>query len=310
MSYNTAHFEDSIVEQVDKKIVMIFECEKLVLDSVVTFLKSTKSYEQTENFSAFIHLLIKIRFNIEAAHRLLPLLKDDYRFKTSINLLYRSCLDDTINIYYLLGYVLTDTATRNVSKDQSSLGNELDILHREFLKSACVIIESEIEGAKYYSKLNEEKYVPVPGNGNWKEEMINANSNLYNADKSAWKNNKEIRVTSHPMFEQQFPDSNNKIPDSSKITFIEKKGFERAFQLTQLFRYFSQYQHFSPKMHAFLLTTPEHDLEYYHQMLVEILCVMSECNQIIVTEDRDANRASIEAHILRVFELYNAVGQK
>lgn len=234
MSYNSVHFDKAIVENVDRKIRMISNCEELVLESVITFLKSTKSYEQAENFASFIHLIIKIRFNLEAAHRLLPLLQEDYRFKTSINLLYRSCLDDTINTYYLLGYVLTENATKKISAVQTSLGNELDILHREFLKSACVIIESETESAKYYCELNGQEYVPQAGNETWKQELIDANSHLYNTDKNTWKNNKDIRLTSHPIFEQQFPDGNGKVPDSSKIKFIKKKGFERTSQLTQL----------------------------------------------------------------------------
>ena len=281
------------------------QCETLVLDSIIAFLKSTKSIPQAENFDSFIHLIIKMRFNIDAAHQLLPLLKGDYRFKTSINVLYRSSLDDTINIYYLLGFVLTDNATKNISENQSSLGNELDILHRDFLKSACKIIEAEIESDKYYSKLNQIQYVAKSGNEGWMDEMIKANQHLFNSQKNAWKNNKEIRVSSKPLFKDIYPDGNSAISETSKIEFIQKKGFERSFQLTQLFKYFSQFQHFSPKMHDFLLTTPENDLEYYHKMLVEILCVVFECNQILITEDKQITKDIFNANILNLFKLYN-----
>lgn len=305
MNYNQAHFDTKVIENLNNKIDMIMQCETLVLDSIKTFLKSTKSFPQTENFTSFIHLIIKMRFNIDAAHQLLALLKGDYRFKTSINVLYRSSLDDTINIYYLLGFVLTDNPTKKISENQTSLGNELDILHRDFLKSACKIIEAEIKSDKYYSKLNQMEYVPKPGTDGWMDEMIKANQHLYNTDKNTWKNNKEIRMTSSPIFNNKYPEGNNAIPETSKIEFIQNKGFERSFQLTQLFKYFSQFQHFSPKMHDFLLTTPEHDLEYYHKMLVEILCVVFECDQILITENKQITKDIFNANIVNLFKLYN-----
>jgi len=225
LTYNAAHFGADVVEKMDKKIKVIYQCESLVLSSIKAFLKSTKNYEQTENFVPFIHLVIKIRFNLEAAHRLLPLLKADYRFKTSINLQYRSCLDDTINTYYLLGFVVVDNATKRVADKQPSLGNELDILHREFLKSIFVIIESEIETAQYYNKLCGKTYTLDENTKDWRQELIDGNSHLYNSDTNTWKNNKEIRVTSSTLFDRLFPLGNNKIPESGKIEFIKKKRF-------------------------------------------------------------------------------------
>jgi len=58
-------------------------------------------------------------------------------------------------------------------------------------------------------------------------------------------------------------------------------------------------------MHDFLLTTPEHDLGYYHKMLVELLCVVSECNQILITDGKEEVRALFTANIVKLLDLYN-----
>lgn len=226
-TYNTAHFSDEVVANNDHKISMVLQCEELVLDSLKMFLVSTKNYEQTDNFTPFIHLAVKMRFNLDSAHQLLQLLKSDYRFKTSINILYRSCLDDTINLYYLLGFVVVDNATKMPSALQPSLGNELDILHREFLKSTAIIIESEQDTARYYKELSGETYV-TPQESNWRKDMVDENLHLYNETEKRWKNNKEIRTSSSPLFANLFPSGNGKVPESGKMEFIRNKGFARS----------------------------------------------------------------------------------
>jgi hypothetical protein len=174
MNYNQAKFNKKIVSHLNHKIEMIMQCETLVLDRIIEFLKSLGDYAQNDNFASFIHLTIKMRFNIEAAHKLMPLLKEDYRSKTNINVLYRSLVDDITNIYCLLGHVLTENSTKKVSISQQSLGNELDILHRDFLKNAIKIIEAEIESDQYYCKLNSMPYVARSGQENWEQEIVSS----------------------------------------------------------------------------------------------------------------------------------------
>lgn len=187
MSYNSHHFDEQKNAVICKNIEMITQCEVVVLDCMKDFLLSCTGHAQKENFEVFIQLIIKMRFNVEGASKLLPLLKDDYRFKTSVNILYRASLDDIINIYYLLGYVIVD------NEIQISLGNELDILHRDFLKSAIKIIEGEFDAAKYHSEINNETYSIKSEDQNWKTELISANPHLYDEIKGNWKGNREIR---------------------------------------------------------------------------------------------------------------------
>lgn len=304
-TYNEAHFPNEQRDKIAQSIDMVEDCEQMVLDVLKTFLVSTRNYEQKENFTPFIHLAIKMRFNLDAAHQLLPSLRSDYRFKTSINLLYRACLDDTVNLYYLLGFVMVDNATKTASEKQPFLGYELDILHRDFMKSVVTIIESEVETAQYYAELNGGTYSLPDHDKNWKQDLIDANQDIYNETTQAWKNNKEIRGAEPNNFTDKYPSGNGKIAETGKMEFIKNRGYQRHSTLTQLFKYFSQYQHFSPKMHQFLLTTPENDLRYYHMMLVEILCVVFECNQILVTDDQEGIRSLFKQCIKDIFERYH-----
>ena len=302
MNYNDAHFEFKVIEKLNKKIEMLMKCEAIVLNSIKCFLMATNGHQQIENFESFIQLIVKMRFNIESAHTLMPLLKVDYRFKTSINVLYRSSLDDIINIYYLLKFVIMENSGTEISNVQTSLGNELDILHRDFLKSISKVVEAEIEAEKYFqdSDVNNESR-PFT----WRKEMIESNLHLFNQQKNDWKNNKEIRIASHGIFKNKYPSGNSFISESAKIDFIITGGFKRGFILTKLFKYFSQFQHFSPKMHQFLLSNAENDLEYYHKQLIEILCVVIECNQIITTDQKQVIEDMVNADIVLLIKLYN-----
>lgn len=299
MGYNSFHFDQKLNALVSDNTNMVSKSESIVLECLKSFLLSCNGHQQTQNFDVFIQLIIKIRFNVESAGFLLPQLADDYRFKTSVNLLYRASLDDIINIYYLLGYVVVN------NDSQVSLGNELDIMHRDFLKSAIKIIEGEIECEKYHCELQNIEYIPDSRQDGWKKKLIEANIHLYDQDKENWKGNKDIRSSSLSIFKDLFPTGNSFISESAKIEFIERKKFRRHFMLTLLFKYFSQYQHFSPKMHQFLLTSAEKDLDFYHKMLLEILCVVSECNEILNTNDRKKNKMMISKSIEDILVLHN-----
>lgn len=305
MNYNDAHFESKVIEKLNKKIDMIMKSEVIVLKSMKSFLMATNGHEQIGNFESFIQLIVKMRFNIESAHTLMPLLKVDYRFKTSINVLYRSSIDDIINIYYLLKFVIMENSGTAISYVQTSLGNELDILHRDFLKSISKVVEAEIEAEKYLEEINDSNDNTEPRPFTWKKEMIESNLHLFNQQKNDWKNNKEIRIASHGIFKDKYPSGNSFISESAKIDFIISGGFERGFILTKLFKYFSQFQHFSPKMHQFLLSNAENDLEYYHKQLIEILCVLIECNQIITTDQKLVIEDMVKADIVLLIKLYN-----
>ncbi|MET3113258.1 hypothetical protein AAKU52_000980 [Pedobacter sp. CG_S7] len=58
-------------------------------------------------------------------------------------------------------------------------------------------------------------------------------------------------------------------------------------------------------MHDFLLTSAEKDLDFYHKMLIEVLCVVSECNVILNINDGEVNKLMIFKGITDLNTLYN-----
>ncbi|RYE37022.1 MAG: hypothetical protein EOP42_01170 [Sphingobacteriaceae bacterium] len=129
MSYNKTFFEPQLNERLHKKLDSLLLWQNHSLDFLIDYLVASNGQQQLKHCECFLQLLAKIRFNLEGVNKVLPLLYDDYRFKTSVNVIYRTIIDDIINSYYLFGTVnLADN-------EQLALTNELNILHKEFLIS-------------------------------------------------------------------------------------------------------------------------------------------------------------------------------
>lgn len=137
MTYNEFFFEDATVRKLNNEIEILIAKQLKVLDFIKKFLLSTNGKIQKSNCYCFLDLAVKTRFNLEIINESLKKLLVDYRFKTSINILYRSIIDDLINASYLAIFLLKDDS------EQISLGNELKILHKEFLQSARDTLEAE-----------------------------------------------------------------------------------------------------------------------------------------------------------------------
>ena len=182
----------------------VIENEKELLDLLKRFLLSANNQIQKEGFKSLLHLIVKIRLNIESVNLITPLLKGDYRFKTSINLLYRSLIDDNINFLYLLGFVVPS------SDNQISLTNELSILHRDFVESFEVILNAQAKiNKKSNEHLNENFYEEIDETFS-RGELIKKHSEIFNLTANKWKTNSEIRETSNPYFLPFFKTQNAK----------------------------------------------------------------------------------------------------
>jgi len=280
MDYNTDKFTKELNDTLVSKLDNICEIQKDVLEILIGVLLSSDWNNQKDNHTVFLSLLAKIRFNVDACNQIVPSLKNDSRFKTSSNLIYRGIVDDIINIYYLLGYALFN------EQKYVSLGNELSILHIEFLKSCESIIRSETEFIEYMHNLYK-KEINLMSISSVETGIRNANSHLYNFNEKKWKTNKEIRKSSNSFFADLFPKEGAFITESKKIEFIKKRGLTRHPVLSYLFKYFSQYQHFSPKMHDFLLHHCEYDLDCYKIVLLEIVAVTFEVVNVINIQDKE-----------------------
>ncbi|MGP2550116.1 hypothetical protein [Mucilaginibacter rubeus] len=214
-----------------------------------------------------------MRFNLESANLLLPMLFDDYRFKTSINLIYRGIIDDIINSYYLFGTVAL------ADPNQIALNNELTIFHKEFIMSS-------IKGIKASQKFN--RYVESldgsvkPNTGNIEKQFKKSNPDIVDVNGN-WKKNNELRESSNQYFIDLLDqgDSNGFISEAAKLRFIKARGIKMHDNLEALFKYLSQYQHFSPKAHDLLLHHIEYDIVIYQNCVGELVMLLDQLLQFL-----------------------------
>lgn len=276
MNYNTKMFSRELVLASNLKINRLIQKQKHLLDFLKDFLMATNQVDQIENCYCFVELTIKIRLNLEVANDLLPKLNDDYRFKTSINLVYRSIIDDMINAFYLSGFVLKD------DDRQVSLANELKILHKEFLNSSSKGIEADNEHLLFiYDALNK----TPPKFEDFRQEIMNDNPELF--ENGELKNNKKLRQTSNPILQELLKDTGGAkfITEEKKLEFIAQRYSNIAPALKGLFKYLSQFQHYSPKMHEIVLSDAELDIETYNRCLFQILHLVDFFLNFIVLND-------------------------
>lgn len=285
MSYNQHHFTAEILDVLRREVDFTIESQDEVLQVLMNFLLAANGLIQLEHHEAFLNLFAKIRINLGSCQQLLPQLREDYRFKASVNLLYRSILDDLINLYYLYGFLVQD------AEDQTSLANELNVLHLEFLKSAEIIFRSESYFKKYLHQLFSGEASALYDSNQAITELKSANRDLYDKVLDRWKTTPEIRSSSSTLFTARLPKGNGFISESKKIDFIISGGFSRGEGLRYLFKYFSQYQHFSPWMHTAMLAAHDYDVICYQVTLTEIICALSNFLPILnLTHKEDMNQ--------------------
>lgn len=297
MSYNVHHFASEKLVALVKEIDLIILLQDETLEVLIEVLLASNSHEQPPHHEVFLNILAKIRLNLGSCVQIMPTLKDDYRFKVSTNLLYRAIIDDLINLYYLHGFVLTNDS------EQHSLNNELSILHKEFLMGCETIIKSEA-GFKHYLRKtfkNDEEEIPKAETQSAITELRKANPEVYNRKEKRWKNGAEIRSSSHPVFQHRYPPDRGFISESQKINFIKSSGFQRYDLLSYLFKYFSQHQHFSPKMHTAMLADNDYDVTCYQVTLMELTCCLAILLRVLEVNDKghlDQQMHTLIEHIL------------
>jgi hypothetical protein len=268
MTYNEKHFSTELNQRLNKKLQDLQLWQNHTLEFLIEFLMASNDQSQLTHCEAFLHLLAKIRFNLESAGTLLPMMSGDYRFKTSVNLLYRSIIDDIINGYYLFGVVNTADA------QQIALANELNILHKEYIQSMIKGVKADFEFEKFVDELNEKKVAIPP---DVEKDFKDANPELVD-NTGAWKKNADIRTTSNIFFINMLNQGKNNsfISETKKLEFIKARGVPTYHNIEALFKYLSQYQHYSPKMHDFLNSHIEFDLAIYQRCLGELLMYLDQ----------------------------------
>lgn len=279
MTYNEKHFEPELNTKLIKKLKSLQQWQNQVLEYLIEYLVASNDQQQLKHCEAFLHLLAKIRFNLESANLLLPTMYDDYRFKTSINLIYRAIIDDIINSYYLFCTVAL------ADPEQKALYNELNILHKEFIKSMIIGVNADREFEKFIDTIKEKISTP---DIDVEAEFKMANPELVE-EEGNWKKNRDIRLTTHPDFLPLFNqgNSNSIISETKKLEFIKNRGVKTHHNIEALFKYLSQYQHFSPKAHDLLNTHIEFDIEIYQRSLGELVMLLNQLLAFLELKNKD-----------------------
>lgn len=294
-SYNDVHFDEALNERLNEKVKTLLLWQGHVLEFMREYLVASNDQIQPKHCGAFLQLLAKIRFNLESANLLIPQLLRDYRFKTSINILYRTIIDDIINSYYLYGMVAM------ADPEQEALGNELNILHKEYILGTTEGANADKKFQNFVDELRQE--IPSP------DEDVdalykNANPELLDADGN-WKKNKEIRATTHEFFiEKLNQQGNGFIPEKKKLEFIEARGIVTHDNIRALFKYFSQYQHFSPKAHDLLLHHIEGDVIFYQRTLGELVMLLDQLLVFLELHNKTALKKHWDALAPNVFDSF------
>jgi glutaredoxin-related protein len=277
MNYNQYHFNPKQLAEMEDELDKLMRNQQDIKAFLSDFMDGTRSQEIPSDYMTFLHLLFKIYFNLDAVAALLPAIRTDVRQKTSINLLFRSVVDDIINLYYLLGTVSRGSGRR------ISLENELHVLHKEFLMSCEEIIRAEAKIQEYGYRYQQLEVTESPDVEVALLEMRRQNPEVYDDGKKEYRKNKAIRANSlaslKPLFEMT--DYAMFLSEKQKVRFIGARGFSRSEMFTYLFKYFSQYQHYSPKAHQFHLSDALLDLKCYRWALMEVLNSIGEINRIL-----------------------------
>lgn len=284
MSFNQVHFPETY-QAINDDIDQFDIIQKEVLDLMIQMLiGGDKVLQQSSEVTTLYHLLAKTRFNLDSAHQMIDNLKDDYRFKTSLNLLYRGILSDMISSLYLVTWYDT------TQQDQPYLRVELDIAHMEFLKSVIQIVEAE-KNYKDYSEVNT----------NYVTEIKSANPDLCDPTTGEWLTIPQMRAKTDGKF--KIASEFTKPTETNKIEHINKVGLADGHQMFVAFKYLAQYQHFTPKMHDFLLNEASQELEYYEIVISLVLINCHYLSIVLNLNDKEQFQCELK-EIARRYKLY------
>jgi hypothetical protein len=281
MSYNEEFFTSQRLRTLQQEIDLAIDFQKTTLEVLIGVLLGANEQTQAAEHTVFLNILAKIRLNLGAAAQIMPLLKDDYRFKVSTNLLYRAIIDDLTNMYYLMSFVIIPDA------EQLSLKNELAILHKDYVKSCESILNSEAGFKNYLQGIFQNDSEASFDAEAAIKELREANPEIFDVTADKYKTAAEIRQTSHPLFADKYPVGGGFITETKKIEFLAAGGFQRHNVLHYLFKYFSQFHHFSPKMHVTMLADNAYDALCYQVTLMELGCCLTIFLKILEVDHKE-----------------------
>ena len=222
----------------------------------------------TENYSYhFLQIFIRFRVNCEGLINLMQAFIEDYRLKVCVNLLLRSICSDVLTTTYLLTFYDTN------DPENISLKNELDVISVEYLRSVKKMLEedhelSETLGIKTNNTIEEKR--------DW---FKNIASELLNEDDNL-KSRNQLRSTTRKEIKIGLKTNGSFISEDEKFQRIKEKGYSHFGCSFTNFKYYSQFQHFSPVSQKVIENKPFHDTFYMSQTLDQMLMTIDLILQI------------------------------
>jgi hypothetical protein len=242
--------------------------------------------------------LNRTRINNEALVLLLEIYKAKRSTILPIGLLIRSILSDFLAFCYLA------TFSNSKDADEISIQNELDLLERDFLKSMMEVSELESKIDQYNENIPPafedntayEKHV---------EKIKHQFKHLFKSENTQlrFKKPSEFRATSlQDLFDskEEFATAPSFITEKYKWERMVRRGFSKYVIVFTAFKFFSQFQHYSP-MSAELIREGSEAHAFFHLvMAIDSMIIVTDM-QIQIIDGKDSKYLSrlraIEKHL-------------
>jgi hypothetical protein len=220
----------------------------------------------------FLDILTRINFNLYGLIPLFREFKTNPDMRVSINLLFRGCLVDVLTGMYLAYFAI----------DEESLKNELIVLDLDYAGFSKYIIENEeyILKTKTDEEIEQLKIIKI-------KDFVKRHPELFINEKD-WKckTPSEIRKTSkRDLF---FIDNhfNNKINEPLKDKLFSELSSLKPYRTAYiLYRYYSQYQHYTFGCRDTLQLPIEYDLHKYYLSFIMINESVQDFCKLLEIED-------------------------
>lgn len=229
--------------------------------------------------------LNRTRINNEALIPLLEIYKDKRSSILPLGLLIRSILSDFLAFCYL--------ATFSLEKDvnEVSIQNELDLLERDFLKAMLEVSELE-------SKINQYDNNIPPAFADNKayethvEKVKQQFKHLFKEENTQlrFKKPNEFRETSFPECfdsKEEFGTAPSFITEKYKWERMIRRGFSKYVIVFTAFKFFSQFQHYSPMSAELTKEVSEAHAFFHLIMAIDSLIIVTDM-QIQIIDGKES----------------------
>lgn len=198
-----------------------------------------------------LDVLSRINFNLEGLVQLFKQFKVQQDMRVPINMLFRGCLADVLTGLYFLHFY----------EDEDSFINEIEVMNLDYANYSKFVIENQPKLIKTLPDEEIESYI-----NKMKKEYINENHELF-TNLTDWKtkNPSVLRLKSQNKFFNSKEERNSKITELSKYnTILSNNEIKHLAPTYLLYRYFSQYQHYTFKGRDTLGINPELEIRHYY----------------------------------------------